>query len=111
LSLRLGIEDPEQWLEQCPERVYENWLAYYRLEPWGMEAELLAKIVGLLMYLCRKQGGEIEDIEKFANVIARCVMPGNWVDQQPDKTVERLTPEQLKARFEAAQKLAAQAFR
>jgi hypothetical protein len=111
LSLRLGIEDPEQWLENCPERVYENWLAYYRLEPFGMEAELLSKIIGLLFYLCRKDGGQIEDIDKFCNAIARCMMPGNWVGQQPEKTTQKLSAEQLKQRFSEAQKIASQAFR
>ena len=90
--------------------MFDNWLAYYRLEPFGMESELLAKIIGLLFYLCRRQGGEIEDIEKFANAIARCMMPGNWVGQKQAATHEKVTAEELRARFAAAQKMAEKAF-
>jgi hypothetical protein len=110
LSLRLGVEDPEQWLENCPDRIYDNWLAYYRLEPFGGESELLAKIIGLLFYLCRKQGGEIEDIDKFASAIGRCMMPSNWVGQQPNQSGGKIDAQQLKERFAAAQKFAEQAF-
>ena len=110
MGLRLGIDDPEQWLEECPDRVFDNWLAYYRLEPFGMESELLTKIIGLLFYLCRRQGGEIEDIDKFASAIARCMMPANWVGQKQAATQEKVTAEELKARFAAAQKMAEKAF-
>jgi hypothetical protein len=110
LGLRLGIEDPEQWLEDCPERVFDNWLAYYRLEPFGLESELLSKIIGLLFYLCRKQGGELEDIDKFVSAVSRCVMPGNWVGQSQVGSQEKLTAEELKKRFAAAQKMAEKAF-
>lgn len=88
----------------------DNWLAYYRLEPFGLESELLAKIIGLLFYLCRKQGGEIEDIDKFASAIARCMMPGNWAGQTKATKQEKITVEDLKARYKAAQKLAEKAF-
>lgn len=88
----------------------DNWLAYYRLEPFGLESELLSKIIGLLFYLCRKQGGEIEDIDKFASAIARCMMPGNWVGQTSATKQEKLTVEDLKRRYAAAQKLAEKAF-
>lgn len=90
--------------------MFDNWLAYYRLEPFGLESELLAKIIGLLFYLCRRQGGEIEDIEKFASAIARCMMPANWVGQKQAASQEKVTTEELKARFAAAQKMAEKAF-
>jgi len=110
LGLKLGIEDPEQWLENCPDRVMDNWLAYYRLEPFGMESELLSKIAGLLFYLCRRHGGEVEDIDKFASAIARCLMPGNWVGQKQSGGHERVTAEELRERFAEAQRQAEKAF-
>jgi hypothetical protein len=110
LGLKLGIEDPEQWLEQCPDRVFDNWLAYYRLEPFGMEDELLAKVVSLLYFVCKRPGTELEDIQKFSDAVVRCLMPANWVGQQSDRRPQSIDVDQLKKNFAAAQQLAAKAF-
>lgn len=104
------MQDAEQWLEDCPKRVFENWLAYYRLEPFGNESELLGQIIGLLYYLACRQGGELKEIEKFVKAIQRCVMPGSWVDQVQSTGNERVTAEELKVRFAQAQKQAEKAF-
>ena len=37
VCLRLGVSDPERWLDEQPKRVVYLWAAYYRLEPWGNE--------------------------------------------------------------------------
>jgi len=110
LSLKLGIEDPEQWLEECPQRVFDNWLAQYRLEPWGNESELLSKIIGLLFYLCCKQKGKFEEVEGFMNAVSKMVMPSNWIAQQKEAVHTRVTKEELRARYEAAQKEAEKGF-
>lgn len=75
-----------------------------------MEAELLSKIVGLLFYLCRKHGGEVEDIDRFASAVGKCMMPASWIGQTTEKHSEKLTAEQLKARFTEVQKAAEKAF-
>lgn len=36
LCLQLGIDDPEAWLAKTPRRVVNTWMAYWRLEPWGL---------------------------------------------------------------------------
>lgn len=33
LALRLGIDDPELWLESMPARVWAIWKAYFHAEP------------------------------------------------------------------------------
>jgi len=106
LGLKLGIDDPEQWLEECPQRVLDNWIAHYRIEPWGNETELLSKIIGLLFFLCRKDGGEFEQIEKFMNSVAKLHMPSNWIGQENVKPMNRVTKEDLQARYEEARKAA-----
>lgn len=110
MSLKCGIDDPEQWLENCPERVFDNWLAHYRLEPWGNESELLSKIIGLLFYLCMKQRGDFNQIETFMNSVAKLHMPSTWVGQQRDASIDKVTKEELKARYQEAAKAAEKAF-
>jgi hypothetical protein len=52
--LELGIDDPEQWLEQAPERVVALWEAYDTQEPfgqpWHREAVTQSLLHGLLSY-------------------------------------------------------------
>ncbi len=104
------MQDAEQWLEDCPQRVLDNWLAYYRLEPFGNESELLSKIIGLLFYLCRSKGGEVEEIQKFVEIVQRYVMPSGWIGQQQIVDSGTVTVDELKARFAKAQKQAEKAF-
>tara|TARA_R110000868_G_scaffold260927_1_gene519050 strand:+ start:6358 stop:6672 length:315 start_codon:yes stop_codon:yes gene_type:complete len=78
LSLKLGVEDPEQWLEDCPDRVYEQWLAAYRLRPFGDEQELLTKIVSLLILVASKDIG-IEAVMNASNAIMQTLMTSEWV--------------------------------
>lgn len=32
----MGIDDPEQWLEDAPKRIVDLWEEYWKLEPWGL---------------------------------------------------------------------------
>jgi hypothetical protein len=54
LCLKLGIDDPEQWLEDVPERVISNWEEYDRIDPFGQEWHQTAStnqmLYGLLEY-------------------------------------------------------------
>jgi hypothetical protein len=39
--LKFGVQDPEQWLESVPERIWRVWQAYFYTEPeqFGMHIE------------------------------------------------------------------------
>ena len=88
LCLRLGIDDPEQWLEDVPDRVWELWKAYYAVEPFGGERELAAKTVVLLKQLVASKF-KAEEIEKALRMCDRLTgteMPWEWIDQpQPEQ--------------------------
>lgn len=73
--------DPEQWLEDCPQRVFDNWYAAYRLRPFGDEQELLTRIVSLLILIAGKEVG-IEAAKNASDSIMRSLMTSEWVGMQ-----------------------------
>jgi len=85
LCLELGIDDPEKWLANAPERVLRTWWAYWQIEPWGLPWHRHAAYMSLLdaMYaVCLKwfSGGK----SKYKPREFRDWMPGDWVtDSQP----------------------------
>jgi hypothetical protein len=89
LCLQFGEQDPEQWLEDVPDRVWEVWKAYYALEPFGGERELAAKAVVLLKRLVATKF----DAESITKVLDSCdrltgtEMPWEWIGQ-PEPTAE-----------------------
>lgn len=87
LCLRLGIDDPEQWLEDVPDRIYEIWLAYSQIEPWWSEREMLANLVALVRILLAGKYDEknVESVLKHADQMAAAYMPPDWVDQPERK--------------------------
>lgn len=82
--MQLGIDDPEQWLEDCPRRVWQGWKAQYRVAPFGDEQVLLGKILAALYLLVSREGGELSDIDKAVNEILPAFMPGGFSDQKDD---------------------------
>jgi hypothetical protein len=84
LGRELQIEDPEQWLENCPQRVYDRWRAAYRLRPFGDEQRLLSRAVSLL-YLIAAQNRSLEDVCKASDALMRSIMPHDCVDQPEPK--------------------------
>lgn len=51
MCLQLGIDDPEQWLENVPKRVLDFWDAYYKIEPFGIESHQAATICQMLDWI------------------------------------------------------------
>ena len=102
LCLRLGIDDPEQWLEDVPDRVYSLWDAYSQIEPWWSEREMLAQLVGLVrMMLAGKYSEEnVEKALRNADMLAASYMPPDWVDRPEIKPMSLEETESiLAARF------------
>ena len=103
LGLRLGIDDPEQWLEECPREVFDNWYAAYRVEPFGGERELLARMVSLLYLIaCRER--EPDAIFAASDKLMQWLMPSDWVDAKKPERSE--TPDSIKS----AEEILARAF-
>ena len=79
---------------------FENWRAYYRVEPWGGEKELLARIVAILQMLMWKEyASDVEWADKRVESLVQLLMPGDWVGQ-PEQA-NTATAEQSIASFEA----------
>lgn len=102
MGSKLGIDDPEQWLEDCPKRVYDRWQAAYQLNPFGGEQELLARIASLL-YLLACDRRESDKVMEASNKIMRLFMPRDWIGQQQEKQVLDIDPDQIQANLTAMQ--------
>ena len=70
-------------MEDCPRRVLNNWDAYWQIEPWGSERELLAKCVATLKRLLATKYNEdvIERVLDAVDKAAAYYMPWDWIDQ------------------------------
>lgn len=102
LCERLGIEDYEQWLEDCPERVFSSWKAAHAVRPFGGEQHLLARIAALLFMQAQKHYGKgtWEAMER----ITALFMPSDWVGRNQGAEIE-LDLESIKASQQALEKL------
>ena len=110
MSLKLGVEDAEQWLEDCPDRVYKNWYAAYQCEPFGGETELLARIASLL-YIIASKGSEIESVSKACDAITKTLMPGDWVGaNKQTSSLDNFKADEMKEQFRAMGNALAGAF-
>ena len=89
LALQLDIEDPEQWLEDVPDRVIENWSAYEANEPFGGEYALLARIASMLFVIATKDGTSADAVWKASTMMMGQFMPCNWVGHPEPKTEEQ----------------------
>ncbi len=83
LCLRFGVQDPEQWLEDVPDRVWELWKAYYALEPFGGERELAAKsvVIAKRLLATKFQPEAVEGVLKSCDRLAGTEMPWEWIGQ------------------------------
>lgn len=83
MCLRFGEQDPEQWLEDVPDRVWDLWKAYYSLEPFGGERALMAKMIVILKQLLASKFSADTATEVIASVerLAGSEMPWEWIDQ------------------------------
>jgi len=92
LGLKLGIEDPEQWLEDCPDRVFDNWYAFYQLEPFGGETALLTRLVAMLFISCMRQGVKLEELNSISDDFMKMLMPSDWYveDDKPELDVDAI---------------------
>lgn len=97
MSKELDIQDAEQWLEDCPDRVFDNWVAAYRLRPFGDEQVLLARAVSLL-FLIATRGQNFEQIYKASDAIMKLLMPDDWIGNTKEKaTIPTVDIENFKA--------------
>ena len=83
LCLRFGEQDPEQWLEDVPDRVWAVWKAYYSVEPFGNERELFAKLVVIAKRLLatKYQADSMESALESVDRLTGCEMPWEWINQ------------------------------
>lgn len=90
MCLRFGIDDPEQWLENCSRRKLNTWHAYYALEPWGDEQRILATAAAALRQLVafKVDGEKLEKVMTLVDRIAACYMPGEWIGQPEIQEVD-----------------------
>lgn len=106
MGAKLGFEDAEQWLEDCPDRVFDNWVAAYRLRPFGDEQVLLARAVSLL-FLIASSGKSFEQVYNASDAIMKLLLPQEWIGNAKEKTtIPKVDIENLKA----MEKLMAKAF-
>lgn len=103
------MEDAEQWLEDCPDRVFQNWYAAYRCEPFGGETELLARIASLL-YIIASKGSELEKVCKASDAITKTLMPSDWVGNRQEHSLAGFDADELKQQFKAMESAIAGAF-
>lgn len=95
LCLAFGVQDPEQWLEECPRRVLNLWRAFAVAEGWFTErylAALSAVSLKKLLALKHEQDARptvLKDVDEVANKY----MPADW---QWSEEKKRLDPEVLK---------------
>ena len=102
MGLKLGIEDPEQWLEDCPDRVFDLWESYSQLEPWWGERELLAKILSCLRHLVAdntEKDGIAERLQSLDRDASQ-FMPADWYGQ-PDAVDSEQAILQVQRQLEA----------
>lgn len=101
LCLELGIDDPEQWLEDTPKRIVDFWENYYRVEPFGLPWHQTAQTAELLewiytMFVAR--AGQKHDPRKF-----RDFMPHSFFEERPPLTGNLMSKlEQIARRAERA---------
>lgn len=92
IVLRRGLEiEPEQWLAEVDETTFRHWEAFYRLEPWGDEQLLLARLVNLVSILLASKAGK--DGEDFIIKLEE-LMPYNWAWRPQRKVDDIQTVEQ-----------------
>jgi hypothetical protein len=94
LGERLGIEDPEQWLEDCPDRVYDRWVAAYRLNPFGDEQLLLARLCSLMFLMVREKYGD-ETCDAM-NSLTKLFMPSDWIGSLSSKQSLKIDLDSIK---------------
>ena len=103
------MEDAEQWLEDCPDRVFQNWYAAYRCEPFGGETELLARITSLLYIIASKES-ELETVCKASDAITKTLMPSDWVGNKQDNSLGNFKADEVKKQLKAMEQAIAGAF-
>lgn len=86
LCERLGIDDYEQWLEDCPERVFSSWKAAHAVRPFGGEQHLLARIAALLFMQVQSRAGH--KTWETMDRIAALFMPADWIGRNEGAEIE-----------------------
>lgn len=83
MGLKLGIARPEQWLEEVDDIDFAQWYAYYQLEPFGGEQELLARCAAFLQIIAMKDYDEqgVKSVAKYAQSLLQSIMPSDWIGQ------------------------------
>lgn len=82
--LHRGLEvEPEEWLNAVSKSQLQVWKNYYRVEPWGGELELLARILAAV-----ESGLMAEDqgkLRRALDLLASKWLPASWIGQ-PEQT-------------------------
>lgn len=102
LCRELGIEDYEQWLEDCPDRVLSAWESAHAVHPFGGEQYLLARIAALLFMQTQSRVGA--KTWEAMDRIAALFMPANWIGRKEGAEIE-LDIESIKATQRELEKL------
>lgn len=92
IVIKRGLSvEPEQWLADVDEQTFRQWEAYYRLEPWGDEQLMLARLINLVSVLLASKAGD-----KAEDVIIKMedLMPYNWAWRREKKVEDIQTVEQ-----------------
>ena len=67
LALELGYPNPDAMLREMPAQQFDEWIAFYQLEPWGILAQdvISAHFKALYVNNNRKHGKSPYKIDKF----------------------------------------------
>lgn len=103
------MEDPEQWAEDCPDRVFRNWYASYRCEPFGGETALLTRIVCLL-YVIAGKGSDFEKVCLATDALMKTMMPSDWIGNDSEQSSKTFDPKAIKAKLKAMSSVMEKAF-
>lgn len=90
MGLKLGIVRPEQWLEDVDDIDFEQWHAFYKLEPWGNEQELLARCAAFLQIIAMKDCDEsgVKSMLKYSQSLIEKLMSADWIGQPESSNVD-----------------------
>lgn len=91
LCLAFGEQDPEQWLENCPQRVLNVWRAFARADKWADQRRLAASqsVVTKRLLAMKYHKDDRQASLQSVDEIAEFYMPIDWMIEKDE------TPKQI----------------